>query len=62
MMDKPIDQFGGQDNLDDQKQNDSRNVAISLIQMNLRLSVLYVEKQDIIIGHVPMWCHDSNLP
>ena len=29
-------QCWGQDNLDDQKQNDSRNIAVSLIQMNLQ--------------------------
>ena len=61
MMHKPIHQHWGQDNLDDQKQNDSGNVAISLIQMNLQLSALSVEMWDIIIGHAPMLHHDRSL-
>ena len=61
MMDKPIHQHWGQDNLDNQKQNDSRNVVISLTQRNLQLSVLSVEKQDIIVGHAPMLHHDVSL-
>ena len=62
MMEKPIHQCWGQDNLDDQKQNVSRSVAISLTQINLQLSLLSVEKQDIIIGHAQMLCHDVTLP
>ena len=61
MMEKPIHQCWGQDNLDDQKQNVSRSVTISLTQINLELSVLSGEKQDIIIGHSQMLCHDVTL-
>ena len=65
MVEKPIHQHWGQDNLDDQKQNVSRSVArsvaISLTQTNLQLSVLSVEKHDIIIGHAQMLHHDVSL-
>ena len=56
MMEIPIHQCWGQDNLDDQKQNITGSIAISLTQTNLQLSVLSVEKQDIIIGHAQMLC------
>ena len=61
MMEKPIHQCGGQGNLDDQKQNVSGSMSISLMLMNPQLSVLSVEMEDINIGHAQMLHHDLRI-
>ena len=61
MMEKPIHQCWGQDNLDNQNQNISESIAISSTLTNPQLSVLSVERQDIIVGHTQMSCQDQSL-